>query len=289
MKKNKKALQNKDSIKKIHNSIVTQNMKKFILFDTLKCPISPMTGLRCTRSLSEHATSFGKALNAIKRVKNAIGIGLVLGESPLGNIACVDIDNCIQNGEINSQAKDIMQLFQSYTEISQSGKGLHIIFIANKSGNRCKNNNTDWCKTLELYSKNDRYIALTFKKIGSYMVENRQSECYALYEKYFTSLESKKDFKKKDFSLSPNLEKGLKVDKKLIQYWYGNMQTLDESSNDMGLMSKLVYWCGYDVDLAIWSFMQSPYAAQKDQLHYKKMLRRDYLLRTAQKCLQGVN
>lgn len=285
---NKKVLINKDSIKLFHNSILAYKMKKYILYDNSKCPISPFTGYRCTNSLSMHATDFEMAYNALKKYKNAVGIGIVLGASPLGNISCIDIDQCIQKCTINTQTQEIIKRFQTYAETSQSGKGVHILFIANKNGNRCKNNDLTWCKALELYSKSDRYIALTFNKIGNDMLENRQSECNSLYDKYLAPLESKKDFENGGFNLSSNLEKGLKVDKKLIEYWNGNIQTSDESRKDMGFMAKLIFWCGYDIDYAIKAFKSSPYAAQKDQLHYKKMLRSDYLLRTAQKCLKEV-
>ena len=46
-------------------------------------------------------------------------------------------------------------------------------------------------------------------------------------------------------------------------------------------MGKLLYWCNAHVPTAIHYFWQSPHAQQKDESHQKKLLRKDYLLRTA--------
>src|SRR5690625_4680050 len=45
--------------------------------------------------------------------------------------AVIDLDDCIVNGEITSEAKSIVEALNSYTDISQSGTGLHI-FVKGK-------------------------------------------------------------------------------------------------------------------------------------------------------------
>jgi len=51
-----------------------------------------------------------------------------LGLQPLGNLACIDIDNCIlEDGSLTDLAKRVLLVTgYSYTEISPSGKGLHV-------------------------------------------------------------------------------------------------------------------------------------------------------------------
>ncbi len=52
------------------------------------------------------------------------GLGFVLHEDD--GFACVDLDHCIANGVVEEWAMEIVRSLNSYTEISPSGKGLHI-------------------------------------------------------------------------------------------------------------------------------------------------------------------
>ena len=51
----------------------------------------------------------------------AHGIGLVIGEG----LAFLDLDGCIVDGQINEFAKKLIAEFETYWEISASGKGVH--------------------------------------------------------------------------------------------------------------------------------------------------------------------
>lgn len=62
------------------------------------------------------------------------GIGYVLGDGEVG----IDFDNHIVEGEITDFAKGIIQRLDSYTEISPSGNGIHIIVVGKKPGLRCE-------------------------------------------------------------------------------------------------------------------------------------------------------
>lgn len=56
---------------------------------------------------------------------NELGIGFMLGDGYVG----VDIDKCRnpETGELTEEAWDIIHILNSYTEISPSGTGIHII------------------------------------------------------------------------------------------------------------------------------------------------------------------
>src|SRR5699024_10880968 len=51
----------------------------------------------------------------------------------------IDLDDCIIDDVITNEAKTIVDTLDSFTEISQSGTGLHIFVKAKKPGNRSKN------------------------------------------------------------------------------------------------------------------------------------------------------
>ena len=85
------------------------------------------------------------------------GIGFVFTDTPFVG---VDIDGCVntETGEISAAASDIIETTQSYTELSQSGKGFHIILRgALPQGRRRKG-------SFEMYgSGSPRYFAMTGK------------------------------------------------------------------------------------------------------------------------------
>lgn len=70
-----------------------------------------------------------KALAEIETIFNkggydAIGIGV------FGRLVVIDIDKCVINGKLNKFARKIVNKLKSYTEISISGTGIHIVAFA---------------------------------------------------------------------------------------------------------------------------------------------------------------
>lgn len=69
-------------------------------------------------------------LNNIINKDGFSGIGFVFNMDH--NIIGIDIDHCIENGKINDEAEYWIKRFNSYTEISQSGTGIHILVEMDK-------------------------------------------------------------------------------------------------------------------------------------------------------------
>jgi len=85
-----------------------------------------------------------------------------------------------------------------------------------------------------------------------------------------------------------HLETGLKKDSELISRYSGKRPTGNESQDDLGFMNKLALWCNCNQSLMQEAFLNSPYFAQKDEEHKKKILnRKDYFERTIQKAIEG--
>ena len=136
-----------------------ENSKQFVCFNDKKVPLSTNSLFRVDITNTELLGTLNEALECLSANKNiVVGIGIVLGHTKNGNLCVIDIDYCIDdNGNISKEAKEIINYMNSYTEISRSGKGIHIIFYATKKGDSCKINNLKWCEHLEMYDKN-RYI-----------------------------------------------------------------------------------------------------------------------------------
>lgn len=79
----------------------------------------------CSSYGKEYSRHRGQDLPTVTAA--ADGIGFVFQKS--NNIIGIDIDDCIKNKQINNSAWEILNYFDSYAEISPSGKGLHIYII----------------------------------------------------------------------------------------------------------------------------------------------------------------
>ena len=107
----------------------------------------------------------------------------------------IDIDNCLdtKTGKMSELAKHVVEVMKSYTEISQSGTGLHIlVFVDDKTG--FKNHKRPLhekgfdSQGIEFYKENC-CIALTENSIKDFELENRQAETEKIYAEYFKHLD----------------------------------------------------------------------------------------------------
>lgn len=145
-----------------HLSELTQ----FVGFNSKKIPINPKDGTFASSTNPQTWGTFAEALQAVEKYPQVLGIGIVLGNTPYGNLCGLDIDECIDSdGNIAPEAQELIDLLDSYTEISISGTGIHVLFFAEKITDKCKNTSLEWCKALELYDK-DRYFTLSGRRIN---------------------------------------------------------------------------------------------------------------------------
>jgi putative DNA primase/helicase len=90
-----------------------------------KHPYSPRTGRKASSTDLLTWSTFEEAVEAYEHGRFA-GLGFVFcsGDPYTG----VDLDDCVdENGEIAGRALEIARYLDSYTELSASGSGLHII------------------------------------------------------------------------------------------------------------------------------------------------------------------
>ncbi len=71
-------------------------------------------------------TTFTEALQVYTQSEKYEGLGLMLTRG----LTVIDLDNCLDStGQLIPEAQEIVQGTSSYTEISPSGKGLHIFLL----------------------------------------------------------------------------------------------------------------------------------------------------------------
>lgn len=152
-----------------------------------KTPLCPRPGYdgRLYPAKADNSNTWGgfeEALSAVKR-NDAVGLGFELGNGICG----VDIDHCIDDGELSDLARELIDTLQSYTEISPSGTGIHILCkgkLPDREGRR------DSMLGLEMYD-NARYFTVTgdiyCDEDGiSYPLRDCTEQLDAIHKKYLT-------------------------------------------------------------------------------------------------------
>ena len=115
-----------------------------------KVPVNPQT-MRGASSVNPKSWgTFEAAVNAVgktarcKITRNKLsrdysgeiaGIGIMFGDNVFG----VDIDGCIdEEGVMTDEANDIIEIMDSYTELSPSRTGVHILAFGKKPEGKCR-------------------------------------------------------------------------------------------------------------------------------------------------------
>jgi len=126
-------------------------------------------------------TTFEKAMDALQSGEYQ-GVGFVFTkETPFSG---VDIDSCIKDGKIDESAKELLVELTSYTEVSPSGKGLHIIVKGKKPGTRSRKKGSN----VEIYSS-ARFFTITGNVLDGSLnaIMERQDVLDKIYKDMFNS------------------------------------------------------------------------------------------------------
>lgn len=125
--------------------------------------------------------------NAVKSVElgNYDNVGFVMNDN---GYVIIDIDDCFDCEEDEHEkmltpfASEIVTFLNSYTEVSRSGNGLHIVV----KGNIPFEGRNNHKRGIEIY-KSKRYIIMTGNKfISNDDIEERQGEINKILDKFFS-------------------------------------------------------------------------------------------------------
>jgi len=147
-----------EMLKSIKSIPIELRRKKFwICCNSEKAPCGP-NGNPVSITDPSNYLSFGEALSAAQDLDCLAGLGFVFTED--NNIVGVDIDHCIdEDGNLSGLAAEVVEVCDSYTEISQSGEGLHI-YMRGKLGDKEKYLSKNSKLGLEMY-ESGRYFIVT--------------------------------------------------------------------------------------------------------------------------------
>ncbi len=212
-----------------------------------KVPYSPLTGFLASSTDPQTWADYAEAVKACKEHGYG-GIGFVF--TPEDDLCGVDLDGCLdpQTGVIENWAKETIEELDSYTEISPSGTGVHILLRAELPEGRNRKGR------FEAYDRG-RYFTVSGKHLAgtSRAIESRQDELESVVRRVFG--EPSINGHERSTTASESVENGLSDDEivkkalgasngeKFQRLWTGDTsEYLSTSEADQALCSLLAFW-----------------------------------------------
>lgn len=237
-------------------------------------------------------TTFPTARNVYENLEKFNGICFMLAKD--NGIIFIDLDHCIKDGIIaDPWVADLVKTLNTYTEISQSGNGLHILLKGIKPGARCST--SKFVHDIAIFD-HARQCCLTGNVLdgGHGTIESRQPEMDKHYLEIFGKDRPRHTNKPTSFPVELS-DDALILKAKLAKngndfeaLWrgstlgYTNPDTgiSDDSAADMAFMNMLAFWTGGNASQMERLFSRSG-LGQRD----KWRDRPDYRDRTIQKAI----
>lgn len=249
-----------------------------------KIPVTPSTGSFASSTDPDTWDEFATALEYAEG-GGADGVGFVFTEDD--PYVGVDLDDCRdpESEDVDSAARDIIERLDSFTEISPSGTGYHVLLKGNLPDGRNRNG------SVELYD-NARFFTVTGDHVDGTpsRIARRQDALVAIHSEYVQDTDgeaSESGYSRNDTG-EAETDKGSDVstdltDEELIEkatnasngakferLWNGNTGGYDSQSEaDMALCCMLAFWTGGDHSQIDQLFRQSGLLRPKwDEVHY---------------------
>jgi hypothetical protein len=251
-----------------------------------KIPYSPLTGQRASSTTPETWAGYREAVRACKEHGYG-GVGFVF--TPEDDLCGVDLDGCLdpETGEMEPWAREVIEELDSYTEISPSGTGVHILVRGDLPKGRNRKGR------FEAYDRG-RYFTVTGKHLSGtpQSIESRQEELRAVVRRVFGEPSTNYGHGapvtapgRADNGLSDAevVRKALAASngERFARLWTGDTSGYGSHSEaDLALCGMLAFWTGGDATRIAALFRQS-------SLYRKKWDRDDYRDKTISEALKG--
>jgi putative DNA primase/helicase len=208
---------------------------------------------------------------AYDRYKSTDNTGVAFRFTDDGPFVGFDFDKVREDGDFTGEVLDLVRRLDSYTEVSSSGKGLHVIAEGDRLDDRKNEGQLSDCGELEVYDT-DRYFVLTGDLYDGFTsVESRPTVVRAVQDDYlperqtFSFTGQQKPVSEQKFSggqtdATPQQVRqtiqayvktdGHNVSREVLRLWRGSDEGRPSASEaDMAFVKQLCYWCQGDQQL----------------------------------------
>lgn len=210
-----------------------------------KIPYSPKTRKRLKNEkgspeymnlLSDYETA-----DKVMAAGNYDGVGCVMQDGYIG----LDIDHCLHNGILSTEAEGIIQQFNSYTEVSPSGNGIRIIARGIKHGTKTRRNSNNG-QIYEIYdSPKGNYLTITGNVYGEEKPILENQKAIDWYYRYYIEKSDNNVTHDIIGKCSDNEVLALLMkDSVASALFNGTTEGKDHSAKDLALCNKLAFYCG---------------------------------------------
>ncbi|WP_442908239.1 phage NrS-1 polymerase family protein [Halobacterium sp. KA-6] len=248
-----------------------------------KIPVTPGAGGFASSTESDTWSDVETALEYTE-TEHADGIGFVFTDDD--PIVGVDLDDCRdpETGDVDDAARDIIERLDSYTEVSPSGTGYHVLITGTLPEGRNRRGSVELYDTARFFTVTGDRVERTPTRVA-----RRQDALIAIHREYVQNIErdttpesrqrgdadgqsATNDADDVDLEDEELLEKARNASngEKFERLWNGNMGGYDSQSEaDMALCCLLAFWTGGDRTQMDQLFRQSGLHREKwDEVHY---------------------
>jgi hypothetical protein len=240
-----------------------------------KMPYDPKTGERARSNDPATFAPLQVAEQALTRGYDGLGVGI------FGTLGAIDIDHCIQDGQLSDMAFDIVETMGSYTERSPSGEGLRILFWAkgfHYDKDRYYINNQKLGLEVYIAGCTQKYVTVTGNRFFpslAQQIEERSEQLHQVLERYMVRNQTDNLGKPMGWDdplgiKAPTIPNDL-TDDDLLQrarnakngdrfwrLWKGDWSGYpSQSEADQALCNQLAFWTGKDPQRMNSLFQQS--------------------------------
>ncbi|WP_066419207.1 phage NrS-1 polymerase family protein [Halorubrum aethiopicum] len=252
-----------------------------------KIPVTPGAGGFASATESETWASFEAALD-YSETEHADGIGFVFTDDD--SIVGIDLDDCRdpETDDVDDAALDIIERLDSYTEVSPSGTGYHVLITGALPEGRNRRGSVELYDTARFFTVTGDHVERTPTRVA-----RRQDALTAIHREYVQDIErdTASESEQRDGTAArPPTTDAVDVDvdgdledddllekarnasngEKFERLWNGNTVGYDSQSEaDMALCCLLAFWTGGDRTQMEQLFRQSGLLREKwDEVHY---------------------
>ncbi|AGB33957.1 hypothetical protein C488_20682 [Natrinema pellirubrum DSM 15624] len=250
-----------------------------------KIPVTPGAGGFASSTESDTWSDFETALEYTE-TEHADGVGFVFTDDD--PIVGVDLDDCRdpETGDVDDAARDIIDRLDSYTEVSPSGTGYHVLLRGELPEGRNRRGSIELYDTARFFTVTGDHVDETPTHVA-----RRQDALAAIHREYVqdtgsdTASESEprgatngESATSGAVNVEVDLEDEVLLEKarnasngeKFERLWNGNTVGYDSQSEaDMALCCLLAFWTGGDRTQMDQLFRESGLLREKwDEVHY---------------------